>query len=72
MFIDKKRAEKRKYRIQEKTIWGISMIGGVFGATIGMYLFRHKTKKRLFKIGLPILTIVYIFVIYVFLQKTWS
>ena len=49
-FLDKKRSIKNKYRIQEKTLLTLSMIGGCFGGIIGMNLFHHKTKKIKFKI----------------------
>lgn len=43
----------------------ISFLGGSAGGLIGMNLFKHKTKKPLFRILLPILLIVnFIFLIY--------
>ena len=33
---------------------GLAILGGGIGELIGMFLFRHKTKKNLFRIGLPI------------------
>ena len=31
----------------------VSVIGGSVGALTGMYLFRHKTQKRKFNLGIP-------------------
>ena len=44
-FIDKHQAKRKKYRIPEKILLLISIIGGCFGFFIGMILFHHKTKK---------------------------
>jgi len=58
MLIDKKKAEKGKWRIQEKTIFIITALGGGIGTITGMYVFHHKTKKLQFTIGLPTITIL--------------
>ncbi len=57
MKADKSRAIKRQYRISEKTLWLIALVGGAVGATAGMRIYRHKTKHFLFKVGFPILAI---------------
>jgi uncharacterized membrane protein YsdA (DUF1294 family) len=54
---DKKRAKKHEYRISERTLWFVSILGGAVGTTIGMQLFRHKTKHLSFKIGFPLLAV---------------
>jgi len=58
MVVDKWKAKTGKWRIAEKTIWLVSIVGGAVGTTIGMYLFRHKTKHRLFRYGLPLLSLL--------------
>ncbi|NRD76067.1 DUF1294 domain-containing protein [Bacillus sp. BRMEA1] len=58
MGMDKKRAQKHQYRIQEKTLWLVAVFGGAIGTFLGMRLFRHKTKHLSFIIGFPILAIV--------------
>jgi len=55
---DKKRAKKHQYRIRERTLWLVALFGGAAGTTIGMQLYRHKTKHVWFKIGFPALAIV--------------
>ena len=54
--IDKEKAIKNKYRIPEKVLLFLSLIGGCFGMLLGMNLFHHKTRKLKFKL-------VYIFCI---------
>ncbi|SFM07596.1 Uncharacterized membrane protein YsdA, DUF1294 family [Gracilibacillus orientalis] len=58
MWIDKRKARKNKWRIPEGRIWLFAIIGGALGATIGMHVFRHKTKHTLFLIGLPFIAII--------------
>ena len=43
-FVDKKKAEKKKWRIPEKVLLLCSFLGGAFGGYPAMLLFRHKTK----------------------------
>lgn len=64
MKIDKS-ASKRKNasRISEKTLLFIALIGGSIGSIVGMYLFRHKTKKLKFRLGIPIMMIFQILVL---------
>ena len=58
MFIDKKRAKWGKWRIKESTLFTLVLLGGGFGGIAGMYTFRHKTKKPMFKIGFPAILII--------------
>lgn len=55
MLIDKNNARKRKRRIPENVLLGISAIGGSFGTLMAMYAFRHKTKHVKFTAGVPFL-----------------
>ena len=48
MFIDKKKAEKNRWRIKESTLLILALIGGSIGAIAGMYVFHHKTQKPRF------------------------
>lgn len=57
-FIDKKRAQNRKFRIPEKTLLLSAFLFGGIGAWIGMSTFRHKTKHTIFKMGVPIAAII--------------
>ena len=66
MYIDKKKAYYGKWRIKETTLFILVMLGGGVGGIAGMYLFRHKTKKKYFTIGFPLITILEILVILTF------
>lgn len=67
MLIDKYKAKKGFWRTPEKTIFIITLLGGGIGTITGMYLFRHKTKKLKFTIGLPTILISEILVVVYFL-----
>lgn len=63
MYLDKRRAVKGKWRIKEKTLIFIAIIGGSLGVYLGMRKFRHKTKHPLFKYGVPAIILVQIFLL---------
>lgn len=56
--IDKRRAQKGRYRIPEFWLFFISLIGGAMGGIISMYSIKHKINKISFSIGIPILLII--------------
>lgn len=53
MGADKRRAQRCRWRIPEKTLLLSAILGGSPGAILGMYLFRHKTKHLQFVLGMP-------------------
>ncbi len=69
MFIDKKKAMYDKWRIPEKVLMTIGLLGGSIGGIIGMYTFRHKTQKIKFFVGYPAMLIFEIIIISYFLIK---
>lgn len=68
VYIDKKKAIKRQWRIKESTIIFLSIIGGSIGTYISMYAFRHKTKHLKFTLGIPIIIVLQL-LIYVSIRK---
>ena len=63
MYLDKYFAKNNMYRISEKNLFFIAIIGGSIGSIIGMYQFRHKTKHRQFTTGLPFIIIIQIMIL---------
>ena len=57
MYIDKRKAKKGAWRISEQALFYITFLGGGIGTILGMYIFRHKTKKLRFTIGFPVILI---------------
>lgn len=53
--IDKFLAVRRRRRIRIVTLLGLSFLGGSIGGLVGMYAFRHKTKKDYFAFGIPLI-----------------
>ena len=57
MGLDKFKAKRGAYRISEKALFIIALIGGSIGSIIGMYKFHHKTKKTAFVFGMPMILV---------------
>ena len=67
MFIDKSRAIHKEWRISERSLLFISLIGGSIGMFAGIHIFRHKTKHLKFTIGVPSIFIIQIIAaVYIF------
>lgn len=58
MGMDKLRARRKRWRIPERTLFIIALLFGSIGIFTGMYLFRHKTRKLRFSIGIPAIMVV--------------
>lgn len=58
MWWDKHEAKVGDWRISEKALFILVLLGGGIGGILGMYVFRHKTKKWYFKFGFPIILII--------------
>ena len=66
MWFDKHEAKIGDWRVPERTLFLLVLLGGGIGGIAGMYVFRHKTRKWYFKIGFPAILIMQIvFIIYV-------
>ena len=57
---DKRRAKMRRWRISERMLFLVSILGGSIGTWAGMYVFRHKTRHWYFVIGIPLILILQI------------
>lgn len=55
---DKQCAKKGRRRVPEKTLFAAAVLFGAFGGTLGMFLFRHKTKHWYFRVFFPLLVIL--------------
>jgi uncharacterized membrane protein YsdA (DUF1294 family) len=60
MGIDKSKARRQAWRIPEKVLFLISLLGGSVGTWAGMYIFRHKTKHWYFVVGMPAILLLQI------------
>lgn len=70
--IDKNRAKKHKWRIPEVQLLGVAVMGGGAGASIGMSIFRHKTRHTRFKIIVPLCFVIQMCFVIMFLMSVVS
>lgn len=68
MGIDKSRARRGAWRISEASLFLTAIAGGSIGCIAGMEIFRHKTKHRYFKYGMPAILVVQIIGLTLFLR----
>ena len=64
--VDKQKAKHNRWRIPEKVLLSLAVLGGSVGAYVGMYMFRHKTQKAKFFIGIPLIFLLQIVTIIYF------
>ena len=55
---DKQCAKKNKRRVPEKALFLSAILFGALGGTLGMFLFRHKTKHWYFRVFVPLLIVL--------------
>ncbi|WP_035186517.1 DUF1294 domain-containing protein [Alteribacter aurantiacus] len=63
---DKRKAQKNGRRTSEQSLFTWAAFGGALGMLIASKMFRHKTRKKTFSIGLPLLVAIHI-ALFVFL-----
>ena len=56
--LDKQRARRSRWRISESALLALALAGGSIGAWMGMLVWRHKTKHKKFRNGIPLIIIV--------------
>ena len=50
---DKRRARRGQWRVPERTLFLLPLLGGSIGALAGMRVFHHKTRHWYFRWGIP-------------------
>ena len=51
--LDKFKVKTNRWRIPERTLFLLAILGGGVGAFLGMKVFRHKTRHSQFVFGIP-------------------
>ena len=65
MMLDKMKSTNPKAeRFSERALFLLAFIFGAIGIYIGMFTFRHKTRKWSFKIGIPLLIVLNVATVY--------
>ena len=67
--VDKKLAIKEKRRVSEKTLFILAALGGSVAMYITMRKIRHKTRKRRFMIGLPLIFMLQVAILFFILYN---
>lgn len=67
--LDKSRAVHHKWRITERVLLLIAIIGGAIGALLGMIWFRHKTLHLQFRVIVPVFMMLHGAIILYLLAK---
>ena len=58
MGVDKRRARLHQWRLPEKALFAVALLGGSLGSLMGMLLFHHKTRKWYFLMGMPAILVI--------------
>ena len=59
---DKTKARQHKWRIPERTLILLAILGGSPAALLAMKHYHHKTRHLKFKLGIPIILIIQIII----------
>ena len=60
MGLDKAKAIYGAWRISEKTLFTIALVGGSFGVVLGSLIFHHKTSKASFLVVLYAIFLIWL------------
>lgn len=68
--VDKWKAQHNKWRITERTLLTVAVLGGGFGAGLAMKTFHHKTRKTAFRVVVPLSEFAWLAIaIFLFIYK---
>ena len=61
---DKWAAKRNARRIRERALFLVSVLGGSLAMLLAMGLVRHKTRKRKFMLGLPLIIVLQVVLVW--------
>ena len=67
--LDKWKAKSGAWRLPERTLLLTAFLGGAAGALAGMLLFRHKTRKPKFIVGVPLMLAAHCVILWLVFAK---
>lgn len=68
MLDDKNRAINQRFRIPEKVLFLLTILGGSLGILAAMRFIRHKSNKNSFKITIALIVMLQISLLYIYLK----
>lgn len=68
MGLDKRRAKKGRWRIRERTLFCLALLGGSVGSLAGMLCFRHKTRHPSFVWGMPVILALHVLLAWLYFR----
>lgn len=68
MLEDKNRAINQRFRIPEKVLFLLTILGGSLGILAAMRFIRHKSNKNSFKITITLIVMLQISLLYIYLK----
>jgi Predicted membrane protein len=71
MLVDKNSADQKMWRIPEKALWVLSLLGGSVGFLVAMVVSHHKILKPEFKYGVSLIYLIESTILY-FVSKDLS
>lgn len=69
MGLDKRRARTGRWRVRERTLFLLALLGGSAGALAGMWCFRHKTRHPRFVWGMPAILALHLLLAWLCLRR---
>ncbi len=66
--VDKHKSRKKLWRIPERLFFLLALLGGCPGVYAGFLLFRHKTRRWYFMLGIPAIFVLQVLVLFKFLK----
>ncbi len=70
-FVDKYLAIMNRWRVSEKALWLLALLGGSLGGLAAMQLARHKRRKPGFVLIMVVILLVQIIIIYFWWQNNY-
>lgn len=70
MAIDKKRAQRKAYRIPEKTLLTWCACFGGLGGFLAMHVYRHKTRHEKFTLTIPVMLVLQVALLALYAYQT--
>ena len=67
VFYDKECAKRSKRRISEKNLFTLALLGAGAAMYVSMLLIRHKTRRKKFMLGFPLIILCHSAVVYLFI-----